>query len=141
MNMFKPVGAKSVKEYFDMLPPERKVPMKFLHNFIRKAAPKLKPNFLYNMPGYGTFKYKNNKKEILEWPVISLANQKNYISLYVCVIDKDGYIAERYRKELGKVSVGRSCIRFKKIEDLNLKALEKVIKLAVKSPGLVVASK
>ena len=37
----------------------------------------------------------------------------------------------------GGVSVGRSCIRFKKIEDLNLKTLEKVIKQAAKSPGLV----
>ena len=29
MNMFKPVKAKSVKEYFDMLPPERREPIEF----------------------------------------------------------------------------------------------------------------
>lgn len=141
MNMFKPVNAKSFKEYFDMLASERKVPMKFLDTFIRKTAPTLKPNFMYNMPGYGSFPYKNNKKEILNWPVIGLASQKNYISIYMCAVDKGEYLAEKYKKELGKVSVGRSCIRFKKIEDLNLKTLEKVIKLAVKSPGLVSASR
>jgi len=49
----------------------------------------------------------------------------------------DEYIAERHKNDLGKVSVGKSCIRLKKIEDINLKALERVIKLAAKSPGLV----
>lgn len=93
------------------------------------------------MLGYGTFKYLNNKKETLNWPVIALASQKNYISIYVCAVDKGEYIAEKHKKELGKVSVGKSCIRFKKVEDLNLKTLEKVIKLAATSPGLVGASK
>jgi hypothetical protein len=141
MNMFKPVKAKSVKEYFDLLPEERKASMKFLQKFILKAAPKLKPIFAYNMPGYGTFKWRNYKKEIIDWPIIALASQKNYISLYVCAVDKGEYIAEKHKKELGKVSVGKSCIRIKKIEDLNLKTLEKVIKQAAKSPGLLGASK
>jgi uncharacterized protein YdhG (YjbR/CyaY superfamily) len=137
MNMFKAVKAKTIKEYFDQLPPERRKPMEFLHAFIQKTAPKLKPAFSYNMPGYGSFKYKNYKKEIIDWPVIGLASQKNYISLYVCAVDNGEYIAEKHKTELGKVSVGRSCIRFKKIEDLDLKALKKVIQLAAKSPGLV----
>jgi uncharacterized protein YdhG (YjbR/CyaY superfamily) len=138
MNMFKPVKAKSVSEYFDMLPKERRQSMEFLHKFIRKNAPSLKPNFLYNMPGYGSFTYKNYKKQTLQWPVIALASQKNYISLYICAVKDGEYLAEKYKDELGKVSVGKSCIRFKKIEDVNLKTLEKVIKLSAKFPGLVV---
>ena len=137
MNMFKPVKAKSIKEYFDDLSPDRREPLEFLHKFIQKTAPSLKPNFFYNMPGYGSFKYKNYKKEILEWPIIALASQKNYISLYVCAVENGEYVAEKYKDELGKVSVGKSCIRFKKLDDLNLRTLEKVIKLAEKSPGLV----
>ena len=136
MNMFKPVKAKSIKEYFDMLPEVRREPLEFLHKFIQKVAPSLKPTFAYNMPGYGSFKYKNYKKEIIDWPTIALASQKNYMSLYVCAVDNGEYLAEKYKKDLGKVSVGRSCIRFKKLDDLNLKTLEKVIKLAEKSPGL-----
>lgn len=137
MNMFKPVKAKSVKEYFDQLPPERRAPILFLDKFIKKMAPSLKPVFSYNMPGYGMFKYKNYKGEILDWPTVALASQKNYISVYVCAVENGEYIAEKHKEELGKVSVGKSCIRFKKIEDVNLKTLEKVIKLAEKSPGLV----
>lgn len=136
MNMFKPVKAKTVKEYFDALPPERREPMEFLHKFIQETAPSLKSVFAYNMPGYGMFKTKNYKKEIIEWPTISLASQKNYISLYVCSVVDGEYIAEMNKEKLGKVSVGKSCIRFKKIEDLNLEELKKIIKLAEKLPGL-----
>lgn len=136
MNMFKPVKAKSTKEYFAILPEERRKLMKFLDKFIRDTAPSLKPNFLYNMPGYGSFPYKNAKKETVSWPTIALASQKNYISLYLCAVEKGEYLAEKNKDMLGKVSVGKSCIRFKKLEDLNLKTLEKVIKLAAKSPGL-----
>jgi len=135
--MFKPVKAKSVKEYFDMLSKERRESLEFLHKFIQKTAPSLKPNFLYNMPGYGSFKYKNYKREILDWPIIALASQKNYISLYVCAVENGEYIAEKYKNELGKVSMGKSCVRFKKLDDLDLKTLEKVIKLAAIFPGLV----
>lgn len=103
MNMFKPVKAKSVKEYFDMLPQDRREPLEFLHAFIQKAAPSLKPIFAYNMPGYGSFKYKNYRKEIIDWPVIALASQKNYMSLYVCAVDNGEYLAE---KSPGLVGVG-----------------------------------
>ena len=55
----------------------------------------------------------------------------------MCAVDRGEYIAEKHKKELGKVNVGKSCIRLKKIEDVNLDALKKVLKLAAKSPGLV----
>ncbi len=125
-----------MKEYFQALPPDRREAMEFLDAFIRKTAPKLKPYFSYNMPGYGAFPYRNYKNEKIEWPVIALASQKNYISLYVCAVDKGKYIAEMHKKDLGKVSVGKSCIRFKKISDLDLDTLKKVLKLAEKNPGL-----
>jgi hypothetical protein len=137
MNMFKPVDAKSFKEYFAMLPKERRVPMEFLHTFILKTAPSLKPNFIYNMPGYGSFPYTNAKKATVYWPVIALASQKHYISLYICAVENGKYLAEKHKDTLGKVSVGKSCIRFKRLEDLNLKTLKKVIQLAAKSPGLL----
>lgn len=137
MNMFKKIKATTVQEYLDSVPPERQEAVLFMHNFIQKTAPKLKAHFAYNMLGYGSFLYKNNKKEMLEWPVVSLANQKNYLSLYICSIIDGKYLAETYKKELGKVSVGKSCIRFKKIEDLNLTTLKKVLQKAEKHPGLV----
>lgn len=137
MNMFKPTKATTNKEYFAALPAPRRETLEFLDGLIKKTAPKLKPYFASNMPGYGTFRYTNYKKQVIDWPIIALASQKNYISLYVCAVQDGEYIAEKHKDELGKVSVGKSCIRFKKIEDVNLTALKKVIRLAAKSPGLV----
>ncbi len=136
MNMFKKVQAKTVEEYIDSVPDERKEAIIFLHDFIRKIDSELKPHFAYNMLGYGSFKYKSYKKEIMDWPIVSLANQKNYISIYVCSIKDGKYLAESYKDELGKVSVGKSCIRFKKLENLNLPALKKLIHEAALKPGL-----
>jgi hypothetical protein len=136
MNMFKPTKAKTVKEYLQAVPADRKEDVEFLHAFIQKTVPKLKPHFAYNMFGYGSFPYKNYKKEDIEWPVISLANQKGYISLYVCSVESGKYLAEMHKKELGKVSVGKSCIRLKKVSDVDLDGLKNVLKLAAKNPGL-----
>ena len=135
MNMFKPTKAKDVKGYLAAVPKERKDIMLFLHDFIQKAVPKLKPYFAYNMLGYGSFPYRNYKKEMIRWPIIALANQKQYVSVYVCALENGKYIAERHKKELGKVSVGKSCIRLRKLEDVNLPVLKKVIQKAAKSPG------
>lgn len=137
MNMFKPVQAKTVEEYLDTVPPERKKTILFLHDFIKKVSPVLKPHLAYNMLGYGTFPYKNYKKELIQWPIVAMANQKNYISMYVCAIADGQYIAEKHKHELGKVSVGKSCIRFKKLDDVNVSVLKTVIQYAANNPGLV----
>lgn len=134
--MFKAIKAKTVHEYLDAVPDDRKDMILFLHDFIQKTVPKLKAHFAYNMLGYGKFSYKNYKNETIDWPIIALANQKNYVSVYVCAISDGKYIAETNKKNLGKVSVGKSCIRIKKLEDVNLVTLKKIIKEASKNPGL-----
>jgi hypothetical protein len=139
MNMFKLTKVKSVAEYIDSVSPGRREMIVFLHKFIRKTVPKLKPHFASNMLGYGSFPYLNYKKEMISWPVVAMANQKQYVSVYVCALKDGEYIAEKYKKKLGKVNVGRSCIRFKKLEDVNLPALAKVLKEAAKNPGLSIA--
>jgi len=136
MNMFKDVKPANVKDYLSAVPSERKEIIDTIHAFIQKTAPDMKVFFAHNMIGYGKFKYVNYKKETIDWPIIALANQKSYVSIYVCALDGNEYLAEKYKDELGKVSVGKSCIRLKKLEDINLKTLEKVIKAAAKSPGL-----
>lgn len=135
MNMFKPVGVDNREDYIDTLSPERKDIILSVDKLIQKTVPSLKPNFLYNMLGYGAFDYINYKKENIKWPVIALASQKNYISLYACAILDGKYLAEDYKDRLGKVSVGKSCIRFKHLEDLNIEVLKKLLVEAAKNPG------
>lgn len=136
MNMFKPVGVDNREDYINALNAERKDIIVFLDKLIQKTVPALKPYFAYNMLGYGAFDYKNYKKETIKWPVIALASQKNYISLYVCAILDGKYLAEDYKDRLGKVSVGKSCIRFKRLDDLNIEVLKELLIEAAKNPGL-----
>ena len=140
MNMFAKNEAKSVEEYLLMVPDNQKQNIDFLHDFIQKAVPNLKPYFASNMIGYGSFYYLDSKKQKRDWPIIALANQKNYISIYVCALVEDKSAVEEYKKELGKLSKGISCIRFKKIEEINLETLEIVLKLAEKNPGVAGAT-
>jgi uncharacterized protein YdhG (YjbR/CyaY superfamily) len=133
--MFKPVAAKTIDEYIASIPEPRKSEIIKLDKFIKETAPELKPHFAYNMLGYGSFHYKSKSGREGYWPVISLASQKNYISVYVCSVENGKYVAESYGEKLGKVSVGKSCIRIKNLEDVNFEVLKEVIRKSVKSPG------
>jgi Domain of unknown function (DU1801) len=136
MNMFAKNAATSIEEYLTLVPEDRKDAIDFLHAFIQKAVPKLTPYYASNMIGYGSFYYLDAKKERKDWPIISLANQKNYITIYVCVLITDKAAAENYRKDLGKLTKSISCIRFKKIDEIELETLTTVLQLAEKNPGV-----
>lgn len=123
--------AKTIDEYFAKAG-EREEMLRELDQLIQKNAPKLERKLFDGMAssvmiGYGFAPYKFADGHDGEWPVVALANQKNYVSVYVCVVKDGKYIAEAYEKDLGKVSVGRSCIRFKKLENINLETLAEVI--------------
>ena len=71
-------------------------------------------------------------------PAAGFAINANYISLYACGADERGFVAERYKAKLPKAKIGKSCVRFKKLADLDLKALEALLKETAKmefNPG------
>ncbi len=135
MNMFKPTSAKTEKEYIESILEPRKSDIIKLDELIRKTTPSLKPCFAYNMLGYGMFHYKSKSGREGEWPTVALASQKNYISLYVCAVDGGKYIAEGYKDKLPKASIGKSCIRFKKLSDVDLNIIKEILRMAEKTPG------
>ena len=112
------------------LPEDRRAALRTLDRAIRKAAPDLEPHLCSGMLGYGRYHYTYASGREGDWAVVSLASQKNYISLYLCVTDEGEYLAEKNKARLVKVSVGRSCIRFKKLEDLDLKVAMELVKKA-----------
>lgn len=122
--------------YLAELPEPRKKDVVALHRLILKAAPKLKPFMLGGMLGYGKYRYKSTSGREGDWAVLALANQKNYVSLYVCAVDGRKYVAEEFKKELPKASIGKSCVRIKKLADVDLKAVERMIKRAAKLGGM-----
>ena len=124
--------AKNHKEYLSELEEPRKSALKTLDKLIRGAAPSFKPYMQSGMMGYGEYHYKYASGREGDWFRIGMASQKNYISLYFCICDGETYLAEKFKKELPKASIGKSCVRFKKIEDVDLKVIEKMVKRAVK---------
>lgn len=132
--MFKPTKAKTPTEYLKMIEDDaRRKEVKEIFQFIKKTIPELKPYIISGMIGFGTYHYKYASGKEGDWMIIALASQKSYISVYACATDKnDKYLAEKYANQLGKVNVGKSCIRFKKVEDLDLIILKKVLLESVK---------
>lgn len=134
--MFKPIEANSIQEYLESIPEPRRSEILTIDALIKRCAPLLKPHFAYNMLGYGSFHYKSKSGREGNWPVISLASRKNYISLYVCALENGKYLAELYKDKLTGSSIGKSCIRFKKLSDIDLSVVEEILKKAEEKPGL-----
>lgn len=116
------VEAATVEEFFAAAG-ERESAMRELDALIRASAPSLKrqlhSGMSITMLGYGVFDYQTKSGSMGEWPVVAIAPQKNYISLYICAVVDGKYMTEMYQDRLGKVSCGKSCIRMKKFTDLN----------------------
>lgn len=132
--MFKPTKAKTPEEYIDLIEEPRRSEIIKLHKFIQKCVPDLKPHILYGMIGYGTYHYKYASGREGDWSVVILASQKNYISVYACGARDGKYIAESHKKYFPKANIGKSCIRFKTVDDIDLKVLAKIIKESEKFP-------
>lgn len=132
--MFKPTSAKTPQEYIDLIDEPRKTEIKKLDAFIKKTVPKLKPFIIAGMIGYGKYHYKSKSGREGDWSIIALASQKNYISVYACGVKDGEYVAEKYKKDLPKADIGKSCIRIKKVEDIDLDILAKILKEAEENP-------
>lgn len=125
--MFKPTSAKTPEEYIEKIEEPRRSDIKALHEMILRIAPDLKPYILVGMIGYGTYHYKYASGREGDWAPVALASQKNYISLYVCAVKDGQYITDKYRARLPKADIGKSCVRFKKLNDVSAEVLEQLI--------------
>jgi hypothetical protein len=84
------------------------------------------------MLGYGLMPYKpKSAKVVTMWPLIALAAQKRHLSLYVCAVVDGGYIAEQRADRLGKVSCGKSCIRFTSLDKVDTDELGALVRDAL----------
>ena len=136
-----PKKIPTLDEYLASLPDDRRTTMTTLHKAIRKAVPKLTPFLTSGMGpspiiGYGKYHYKSASGREGDWFLIGLVAGKSGYALHICAAAKDGYLVEQHAAKLGKVKTGRSCINFKKLEDLKLDVAMTLVKQAVKSGGL-----
>jgi uncharacterized protein DUF1801 len=109
----------------------RRTEMEKLHRLIRKLLPKLDPFVMGETIGYGPYHYKYASGREGDWFRIGIASRKQYIALYACAADERGYVAERYKQRLPKADIGKSCVRFKRVDDLDAKVLAALLKETV----------
>ncbi len=126
--------AASVAEYLSEIPPDR-----------REAIGKVREIILHNLPeGY---------QEVMNWGMITyqvplevypdtyngkplmyaaLANQKNHMAVYLTGIymdeDRRKEFEQAYKNTGKRYDVGKSCVRFRNLDDLPLPLIGKSIK-------------
>src|SRR6185437_1440335 len=80
-----------------------------------------------NMIGYGQFRYAIKSGKTASWPVIGVALQKNYISVYVAVTRNGKALVPFYAVRLGELRMGGNNFSFVKFADLNPGAVASLI--------------
>ena len=96
---------------------------------IMKAATKSEPAMWgTSIVGFGRHQYKYPGGRELEWFIVGFSPRKQDLTLYIM----PG--VERYpelMKQLGKHKTGKSCLYIKKLEDIDLPTLKKLIKESI----------
>ncbi|MDX2171641.1 MAG: DUF1801 domain-containing protein [Bacteroidota bacterium] len=125
--------AKTVKDYVVSLPEERQGAMEELRKVILKNLPKgFEEVMAYGMIGYVVPHklypngYHCDPKQAL--PFMNIASQKNFIALYhMGIYGSDkllNWFTEEYPKYCKtKLDMGKSCIRFKRIDQIPYKLI------------------
>ena len=121
-------NATTPSEYIAQLPEDRKgVIQKLRHTILDHIDPKFQECINYGMLGYVVpftsypQGYHCNPK--LPLPFMNLASQKNYIAVYHSGMYAkkailDWFVSEYPKHSKAKLDMGKSCIRFKKMEDI-----------------------
>ena len=107
------MGSQEVDGYLAGLVPARREALTELRKIVLAVAPGVTETMRYRMPTY----------EYEAGVLCSLASQKRYMSLYM-----EPSLVDQHRVELAGLSVGKSCIRFRKLEDLPLETVKTILR-------------
>ena len=131
--------ATTVEQYLASLPEERRAAISAVRDVIRKNLDtQYEEGMQYGMIGYYVphkvfpAGYHCDPKQPL--PFASLASQKSHMAVYLmCVYgqpEQEKWFREAWAKTGKKLDMGKSCVRFKKLEDVALDVLGEAIRRA-----------
>lgn len=106
----------NVKDYIDGIPESRKFRFLSIVNLVKLLYPNAAESMHYKMPAY---EFKEG------WT--SVANQKNYFSVYTCSPEHIASFKEKYPK----IKAGKGCINFGDSDEIPFDELKLVIKNAI----------
>lgn len=118
----------SVQEYIENLSAERQEVIQKLQNVIKRNLPSgFAEEFSYGMIGYivphKLYEPGYHCSPELPLPFLSMASQKNFVALYHMGIYAnkalfDWFVEEFPKHSKAKLDMGKSCIRFKKMNEI-----------------------
>ncbi len=106
-------SATDVNSYLLAIPKDRKPILARVMKIIKDHIPKARLEFKHGMPFY----------TLNGQPMYAVASQKHYIAVYCSAHS----LVSHYKSQLGKVNTGKSCIRFKKEDDINWDVLTEML--------------
>ena len=125
--------AQTVAEYLAEMPEDRRKAIKAVRAEIRKRLPK---GYVETMQ-YGMISYVVPSKVLAKTyngqplALASLGNQKQYMALYLNNVyafpEVESWFLEAYAASGKKLDMGKSCVRFKRLEDLPLDVVGEAI--------------
>ena len=129
--------AKSVEEYLVALPEDRREAITVIREVILKNLPKgYEEGMQWGMPSYfvplSAYPAGYNCQSDQPLPFVGLASQKNHMAFYGFCIYMDEELkirfVEDWKKTGKKLDMGKSCVRFKKLEDVPLQVIGDAVK-------------
>jgi len=131
------VTAANVEQYLDFDPTRRAELVAFddlmvanapqLERHFHAGTPAGEPGMRFKMIGYGRFQYPTSSGKLVAWPVVGLALQKNYISVYLSVSKEAAPLLDSYASSLHALRTGRNNFSFDKLQDIRRSVLEALI--------------
>lgn len=125
--------ATTVDEYLNTLPDDRRAVVAAMRDVILQHLPEgYRESMNWGMISYEIplERYPNTyNKQPLGY--LGLAAQKNHFALYIMSAyadsEQDHWLKEEFRKAGKKLDMGKSCLRFRKLDDLPLDVIGQVI--------------
>ena len=120
--------AETPEQYIEALEEPRRGEIAQLHALIRATVPEFEPHVASGMLAYGRYRYRYESGHEGEWFNVGLASRKQGISLYVVALREDGgYLAESYRERLPNAGIGKSCVRFKRLANVDIDVVRELL--------------
>ncbi|MGE0568350.1 MAG: DUF1801 domain-containing protein [Bacteroidia bacterium] len=132
------IKASNPDDYIKNIPEDRQAAFSKLRKGIKKSLPKgFEETMSYGMIGY-VVPHKLYPKGYhcdpkLPLPFMSIASQKNFVAVYHMGLYADKKLLDWFVKEFPKHStkkldMGKSCLRFKKMEDIPFSLIDELSK-------------
>lgn len=122
--------AASVDAFLALQPDARRADCEAVAAMMRDATGEPAQMWGSSIVGFGRYAYTNSTRKTFEWPLVGFSPRKNDLTLYI-MPGFEGF-AELMAK-LGKHKNGKSCLYLKRLADVDVDVLRKLIEGSLKA--------